>query len=119
MIDAAQTILGMSAITGKTLTGTEHIKQSVNDILTTVIGSRVMRRTYGSHLFDLIDSAMNAAGILRLKAAIADAILRWEPRIKLKRVTIESSFNGKTVIGIEGRTYLGQFSFDLIIGVNA
>ncbi len=37
---------GMSAETGKALEGLEHLKQSITDILTTPIGSRIMRREY-------------------------------------------------------------------------
>ncbi len=41
---------GMSRETGVTLVELEHIRQSVRDILTTPLGSRVMRRNYGSLL---------------------------------------------------------------------
>lgn len=37
------------------LNDTEHLKQSVRDILTTPLASRVMRREYGSLVPDLID----------------------------------------------------------------
>ncbi|MDQ0250956.1 phage baseplate assembly protein W [Sphingomonas kyeonggiensis] len=78
----------MDRETGKRLSGLEHLAQSITDILTTPIGSRLMRRDYGSAVFELIDQAMNALGRLRLIAAIADAIRRWEPRIRLTRVTL-------------------------------
>ncbi|MBM7063155.1 hypothetical protein JQX08_20755 [Pseudomonas sp. UL073] len=38
----------MSAKTGRTLTSSAHLSQSIADILTTTIGSRVMRREYGT-----------------------------------------------------------------------
>ena len=41
---------GMDASTGQPLTGSAHLVQSIRDILTTPIGSRVMRRDYGSRL---------------------------------------------------------------------
>ena len=47
---------GMSAQTGAPLDGGERLAQSVRDILTTPIGSRVMRRDYGSQIFELITS---------------------------------------------------------------
>ncbi len=50
---------GMSNKTGKELEGIEHLKQSIIDILTTPIGSRIMRREYGSRLFELIDRPIN------------------------------------------------------------
>ncbi|MGL5293614.1 MAG: GPW/gp25 family protein, partial [Aeromonas sp.] len=44
---------GMNATTGRTISSTDHIIQSVRDILITPVGSRVMRRDYGSELFYL------------------------------------------------------------------
>lgn len=37
---------GISATTGRPLSGIDHLRQSIRDILTTPIGSRVMRRLY-------------------------------------------------------------------------
>ncbi|PID61711.1 MAG: hypothetical protein CR974_04070 [Gammaproteobacteria bacterium] len=87
----SQAIVGMSRDNGKVINKDDHIKQSIVDILTTPIGSRLQRREYGSHLFALIDSAGNAAGCLRLQAAAVDALERWEPRIQLdwSRVTLQ------------------------------
>ncbi|TPG14373.1 GPW/gp25 family protein [Sphingomonas oligophenolica] len=83
-------MIGMSAVTGKPLSGDAHLAQSLTDLFATRIGSRVCRRDYGSLLPDLIDQAMNAAGRLRLFAATAIAIARWEPRIELTQVGLES-----------------------------
>lgn len=82
---------GMDRNTGKPIADVAHIAQSIGDILTTPIGSRVMRREYGSRLFELIDAPMNALTRLMLIAASAGAIRRWEPRIKLDRVAISSA----------------------------
>ncbi|MCV6588938.1 MAG: hypothetical protein OIF57_07920 [Marinobacterium sp.] len=46
---------GMDSVTGKPLADMAHIRQSITNILTTPIGTRVMRRDYGSVLPDLID----------------------------------------------------------------
>lgn len=77
---------GMNAITGRHLDGIEHIQQSVRDILTTPIGSRVMRRDYGSLLPELIDQPLNDATLLRAYAASVMAIIRWEPRIRVQAI---------------------------------
>ena len=82
-------MIGMDARTGRRLDGLEHLRQSIRDILTTPIGARVARRDYGSHLPDLIDQPMNAVGRMRLKAATALALMRWEPRLRLTSVTIQ------------------------------
>jgi phage baseplate assembly protein W len=79
---------GMSRTSGAALDGLEHITQSVRDILGTMIGTRVGRREYGSLLPELIDQPMTRANILRVYAATALALSRWENRIRLRRVGI-------------------------------
>ena len=96
---------GISALTGKTLSGIDHLRQSIRDILTTPIGSRVMRRDYGSRLPALIDAPMNAATLLDLYAATAEALSTWEPRLDLEQVTASSATAGHVVLSLSG-TYL-------------
>ena len=81
---------GIDSTTGKALDGIAHLRQSIRDILTTPLGSRVMRLTYGSRLFDLIDNPLNEQTIIEIFAATAEAILRWEPRIQVQRVQARS-----------------------------
>lgn len=93
---------GMNAKTGRAVYDTDHLTQSVQDILLTPQVSRVMRRDYGSGLFNLIDQAGNAAMHLRLYAAIATALLRFEPRLQLSRIQITANSNGQHFIDIDG-----------------
>src|SRR5690554_6450807 len=93
---------GMDRTTGKPLDGIEHLRQSIADILTTPIGSRVMRREYGSLLPDLIDHPQNPALTVQLYAATCAALLRWEQRVRLSRVRIQQTGPGRSVIDIEG-----------------
>lgn len=81
-------MVGMSRTTGAALDGLEHIRQSLRDILGTPIGTRVGRREYGSLLPELLDQPMVGANILRLYAATAVAISRWEDRLRLRRVSL-------------------------------
>lgn len=81
-------MIGMDAATGRALSGLEHLSQSIADILTTPLGSRVMRRDYGSLLPELICQPFNDATKLRLYGATALALMRWEPRIRLIRVQL-------------------------------
>lgn len=100
----AQNYRGIDAGTGKALGGIAHLQQSIRDILTTRIGTRVMRRDYGSRLPELIDNPLNELTKTELFAATAEALERWEPRFKLGRVFIESvSDEGKVVIALEGK----------------
>ncbi|KAA0011192.1 baseplate assembly protein [Billgrantia pellis] len=78
---------GMSATTGRRLDDIEHIQQSVRDILTTPIGSRAMRRDYGSLLPELIDQPLNGATALRAYSATVVALMKWEPRIRVRQIT--------------------------------
>lgn len=79
---------GMNCETGEFLGDLAHLKQSIVDILTTPIGSRVMRRDYGSNLFRLIDQPINKDLFPRIYAAVAEALDNWEPRIKLEKIQI-------------------------------
>lgn len=79
---------GMSRDTGKALSGIAHLKQSVQDILTTSVGERVMRRDYGSRLPDLIDAPVSRTLFVDIHIAVADALSRWEPRLQLIRIEV-------------------------------
>lgn len=92
---------GMEAHTGRALSGLDHLRQSVRDILTTRIGTRVMRRDYGSDLPTLVDRPMNAALTIELYAATAKALRRWEPRMRLRRVVIERAEPGRVILTLE------------------
>ena len=94
---------GMNASTGRTVSDRQHLVQSVADILTTPIGSRVMRREYGSPMADLMDWPLNSATRLQAYAAIAMAVMRWEPRIRLSRVQLTPTTEaGGAVLDVEG-----------------
>jgi phage baseplate assembly protein W len=93
---------GTDATTGKRLAGLEHLRQSVRDILTTPIGSRVMRRDYGSQIFQLVDAPLNRSTIMDFYAAVADALKRWEPRLRLTSVTASQTAPGNVTINLVG-----------------
>lgn len=94
--------IGMSRSTGRALTDAEHISQSLSDILRTPVGSRVMRRDYGSLLSSLIDQPQTPALELQIKVACYFAVLKWEPRITLSAVTTERQFDGRMVVSLTG-----------------
>ncbi|WP_441228015.1 GPW/gp25 family protein [Tardiphaga sp. 20_F10_N6_6] len=93
---------GTNATTGKSLGGIEHLRQSTRDILTTPIGSRVMRRDYGSRLFELVDAPMNRTTITDIYAATVEALMRWEPRIQVTQVTLASAAPGDVALDLTG-----------------
>lgn len=81
-------MIGTDSRTGRKLEGEAHLRQSIADILTTPVGTRVMRRDYGSLLPELIDQPFNGATRMRMYGATATALMRWEPRIRLTRVDL-------------------------------
>lgn len=92
---------GMSA-SGQALDGVQHLKQSIRDILTTPIGSRVMQREYGSRLFELLDRPTSEDFAIALYARTAEALAKWEPRFRLERVQIENIVEGQVSLRLEG-----------------
>lgn len=92
----------MNRSTGRRIGPIEHLQQSVGDILTTPIGSRAMRRDYGSLAFDLLDQPDNELTRTKLIASGAAALMRWEPRLQAVRLRIERSKPGKATITVEG-----------------
>jgi len=87
-------MLGMNAHTGQPLAGLDHLRQSIADILSTPLNTRVMRRDYGSRIPELIDQPITPRLAVELYAATAEALRRWEPRFKLTRVRLTDARAG-------------------------
>ncbi len=106
---------GINADTGKPLSGWDHVVQSIRVILTTMIGTRVMRREFGSELMALVDAPMTDRVVLAVYVATANALARWEPRFRLTSVEIMSpEASGQISLRLFGNYYprghLGDFS---------
>jgi phage baseplate assembly protein W len=95
--------IGMSQGNGKAITDTDHLHQSVRDILLTPQGSRIARREYGSLLSALIDQPQNPALRLQVMSAVYVALSRWEPRLTLDSITISSNFDGSMAVELTGQ----------------
>lgn len=93
---------GLDARTGRAISGLQHIQQSVADILTTPVGSRIERREYGSLLPELIDAPITGRTQVLLYAASATALMRWEPRIRLTRLATVQIEGSKQVLDVQG-----------------
>ena len=96
-------MIGMSSLTGRALSGIDHLWQSIKDILTTPIGSRVMRREYGSRLLRLVDGPLTPGLLVDIYAATAEALDRWEPRFRLLRVRARQAGEGHLSLDLEGK----------------
>lgn len=89
---------GMDRHTGRSLGGTDHLEQSIGDILGTPLGTRLGRREYGSLLPQLLDQPNNELGRLRIYAATALALLRQEGRARITRVAVSPGAEPQQVI---------------------
>lgn len=96
-------MIGMDRSTGQPLQGVDHLRQSIADILGTPIGSRLMRRDYGSLLPSLIDQPDNGATRVRIFSATAGALMKWEPRLRLSRIRLHTGTRpGQVLLDLEG-----------------
>lgn len=96
-------MIGMSATTGLGLITLDHLRQSIRDILTTPIGTRVMLREYGSMIFSLTDAPMDRVTVLDIIQATAAAIGRWEPRVRVERVEVSAASPGQIELSLDLR----------------
>jgi uncharacterized protein len=82
------------------------IKESLNILLSTSLGERVMQPRYGCNLTDYLFEPLSSSVIGFIKDRVENAILLYEPRIIAEKieVTDDSSFDlieGKFIISIE------------------
>lgn len=108
-------MIGMDRRTGKPLSGLAHLRQSIEDILTTPLGSRRMRPEYGSTLRRYVDLPVNEGWKSAVQAEVARALGRWEPRLQMERVKIVSVIDGKVTLQLSGK-YLGD---DVVLEASA
>ena len=76
------------------------IEESIDIILRTNLGERVYRPDFGSRLSELSFEPVNSETLLKTRSYVEEALSRWEPRIKLKKVIAEPN-SEKNVIKIE------------------
>src|SRR5450830_94608 len=100
-------MIGMDRHTGLPISGVEHMRQSIVDILGTPLGSRRHRPEYGSKLRLFVDLPINEGWKSAVQAEVARALGRWEPRLKLERVRVLSVLGGKINLSLAGK-YLGD-----------
>ena len=68
--------------------GTQDIEQSLAILLRTSIGERVMQPDYGCNLADFQFDPMNSTLLGFLKDMVYNAILYYEPRIKVEKLDV-------------------------------
>ncbi len=100
---------GMSREGGKQLSGIEHLRQSLREILMTRKGSRVIRRDFGCGIAELIDQPLSQELKLDIAYEVSEALAKWEPRFKLSRVEVSGG-------GADGRTQFDLTGIYLPLG---
>ncbi len=93
---------GINSQTGKKLSGIDHLRQSIGDILSTRKGTRVMRRDYGSDIPGLIDAPINQHTVALIQMAAVDAIDKHEPRLRLDALNVLKAKPGLIEIEVTG-----------------
>jgi phage baseplate assembly protein W len=88
------------------VSGAEDIEQSLNILLSTSLGERVMQPRYGCDIIYFVFEALNSSMIGYLKDRVSNAILFYEPRIKAERIEVTASesfdlIEGRFTISVE------------------
>ena len=83
--------------------GEADIHESLQILLSTRLGERVMQDTFGCDLTQLVFAAIDRAFINTLTSLVSNAILYHEPRIKLNKldVSIGDSYEGLVLISLD------------------
>lgn len=94
---------GINRQNGQAIESLEHLRQSLHDLLTTAVGSRVMRRDYGSVLPFLIDQPLNPRTLMQMRAAVVHCLTKWERRVTPLSIFIKGSLLTGVDVTIEYR----------------
>lgn len=81
------------------VSGIEDIDQSLNILLSTALGERVMQPKYGCDLTDYVFESLNSSVIGYLKDRVTNAILFYEARIRVEQIEITSSDSMELIEG--------------------
>ena len=95
--------IGIDRRTGRVLTGLAHVRQSVVVIWTTVIGTRVMRRLFGSRVPALLmRENLTDDALARFFFAIIVSVDAWEPRLRVVHVFYPAPPNAPEMMRLGG-----------------
>ncbi len=86
----------------------EDIKESLNILLSTSLGERVMQPRYGCNLNDYVFESLSSSMIGFIKDRVEYAILFYEPRIVAEKIEVTDSgsfdlIEGRFIISVEYR----------------
>jgi phage baseplate assembly protein W len=79
----------------------DKVRQSIEIILRTAPGERVMRPDFGCGIHDLVFDTISGAMIGRVASVVAGALATWEPRIDVLSVRSQQDTEDPTRLLIE------------------
>ncbi len=74
----------------------DAIRNSLYNLFTTPIGTRVFVPEYGSHLYRMVYEPVDATSATELRVYVGKEVERWEPRVILldKDILVQPVFGG-------------------------
>lgn len=93
----------------------EDIKEAIRIILGTAKGERLMRPDFGCGLNEYVFCSMDVLNLRLIENTVLEALVRWEPRIKVISVKAEpSTEEGKLLINIDYQILTTNTRFNLV-----
>lgn len=93
----------------------EDIKEAIHIILGTAKGERLMRPDFGCGIHEYVFCSMNVVNIHLIENSVREALLMWEPRIKVISVKTEpKAEEGKLLIEIDYEVRTTNTRFNLV-----
>lgn len=83
----------------------DDIRQSILIILETAKGERCMRPDFGCGIHDLVFTSLDSTSLQRIRSEVTDALTRFEARIDLLNVNVDSqaTLQGELLVEVEYR----------------
>lgn len=78
----------------------QKIRESIQVILGTAKGERLMRPNFGCAIHDFVFAAIDTSTLTMVKSAIREALIQWEPRIEVLVVDAVASLSVEGVLDI-------------------
>ena len=115
---------GVDRHTGLVIDNFTSALQGIEVILSTRIGSRVMRREFGGGVAELLGRLVTPSLFAAFQQLIATAIDLWEPRFEVRRITPMGTADdirlGKVGFRFEvdyrPKGHLGDFTVERVVG---
>jgi phage baseplate assembly protein W len=79
----------------------DDVRDAVRIILETDRGERVMRPDFGAGLRDFLFEPVNQTTLALIQHRVEEALITWEPRIRIEEITLQLSDSARTRIDIK------------------